>query len=243
MLIRPIASQSLLMLIAVLVTACAGSATESASVSTHEHPAVTVDALFAVLRNELPAEAARNIESGEPAEAFAKAMRALLDISDRNSDWHSAVAEVQDLASWLFIDLSDMEAVVTRVTDGDTITVRFGDGTTATVRYADMDTPAVGEACASEATALNRAMVDGRTVTLKLPFDPENRLDRYGRLVRHVWVYYPPANGDVWVNHYLVYEGLAVSWGEALHPGGELRPMARAELDAMLANAGCLWRP
>lgn len=228
------------MLIAVLVTACAGSTTESASVSAHEHPAVTVDALFAVLRDELPAEAIQNIESGKPAEAFAKAMRALLDISDRNSNWHSAVAEVQDLARWLFLDLSDMEAVVTRVIDGDTITVRFADGTTAAVRYADMDTPEVGEACASEATALNRAMVDGKTVTLKLPFDPENRIDRYGRLVRKVWVYYPPAKREMYVNSYLVREGFALYSGEVTDP--DRSSILSAEISAMLAGAGCLWR-
>jgi endonuclease YncB( thermonuclease family) len=226
-----------------LLVACTSTTGESAGrVAPESDPAVTVDNLLVALLEELPADAARNMKRGEPTEAFAKGMSALLNIAQRNNDWNRAVAEVQSLASWLAIDLSEIDALVTQVIDGDTIIVMFADRTTATVRYADMDTPEVGNECASEATAFNRAMVDGKTVTLKLPFDSENRIDRYGRLVRHVWVYYSPANGEAWVNLHLVRQGLARHWGEAFHANGMLRPTASAEVSAMSAGHGCLWR-
>ncbi len=233
-----------------LVIACASPTGEPAPVSPPENPgdpAVTVDALLAVLLEELPADAARNMGRGEPTEAFAKGMRRLIDIAERNEDWTRAVTEVGWLADSLAVDLTIVEALVTRVIDGDTIDVVFADGTTATVRNAYIDAPEVGERCSGEATALNRAMVEGKIVTLKLPFDPENRVDRYGRLVRHVWVNYPPAHargwvGDMWVNWYLVLEGFAQEWGEAFYPQGGPGTMAANEIDARVAGRGCVWR-
>lgn len=94
---------------------------------------------------------------------------------------------------------------VVRVVDGDTIHVRLGDRVEK-VRYIGVNTPEVhGRAGgpqpgAVEATALNRALVEGRRVRLEL--DVRER-DRYGRLLAYVWV------GDVLVNAELVRRGYA----------------------------------
>lgn len=77
---------------------------------------------------------------------------------------------------------------VVRVVDGDTIVVSL-DGESTKVRYIGVDTPesvkpGVPVQCfAKRATALNRSLVEGRTVTLR--FDRE-RYDRYGRVLAYV---------------------------------------------------------
>lgn len=81
-------------------------------------------------------------------------------------------------------------AVVTRVVDGDTIHVDIG-GVDYTVRYIGMDTPetvAPGrpvEWMGPEASAANKALVAGRVVTLERDV---SETDRYGRLLRDVWL-------------------------------------------------------
>ena len=81
-------------------------------------------------------------------------------------------------------------AKVTRVVDGDTIIVVFG-GSTSRVRYIGMDTPesvkpdTPVEPMAKEAAAANRALVDGRQVVLERDVSDT---DRFGRLLRDVWV-------------------------------------------------------
>ncbi len=82
------------------------------------------------------------------------------------------------------------KAKVTRVVDGDTIIVAFG-GSTSRVRYIGMDTPesvkpdTPVQPMAEEAAAANRALVDGRQVLLERDVSDT---DRYGRLLRDVWV-------------------------------------------------------
>jgi micrococcal nuclease len=96
-------------------------------------------------------------------------------------------------------------ADVVRIVDGDTIYVRFG-GRTEKVRYIGMDTPELHhprrgeEAGGREAAAVNKALVDGKTVRLEL--DVRER-DRYGRLLAYVYV------GEVMVNAELVRLGFA----------------------------------
>lgn len=91
-------------------------------------------------------------------------------------------------------------AVVVRVADGDTITVEF-EGRRERVRYVGVDAPEVANAdrgsaaeCgADEATAANRALVEG--VELILERDTSDR-DRFGRLLRHAWI----VDDDGWVH-------------------------------------------
>lgn len=81
---------------------------------------------------------------------------------------------------------------VVHVTDGDTIVVELG-GTTERVRYIGLDAPEIAhpedgtaaECWGDEAQAANAARVDDREVALER--DVSDR-DRFGRLLRHVWV-------------------------------------------------------
>jgi micrococcal nuclease len=82
------------------------------------------------------------------------------------------------------------EARVVRVVDGDTIVVDRGRGDER-LRYIGMDTPetvkpgSAVEWMGAEASATNRALVEGRTVVLEKDV---SETDRYGRLLRHVWL-------------------------------------------------------
>lgn len=91
---------------------------------------------------------------------------------------------------------------VVKVIDGDTIDVDI-DGQVFRVRYIGINTPETGETCGSEATAANRAFVDGHQVTL---IKDVSETDRYDRLLRYVYV------GDTFVNAQLVRDG----WAEAV---------------------------
>lgn len=90
-------------------------------------------------------------------------------------------------------------AVVTAITDGDTVTVEV-DGSEYTVRYIGMDTPERGDPFYTEATQANRNLVLGKEVWLEKDV---NETDRFGRLLRYVYV------GDVLINEELVRTGYA----------------------------------
>jgi len=83
-----------------------------------------------------------------------------------------------------------LDALVTRIVDGDTIVVTLGTASEK-VRYIGVDTPELHhprrrrEPGAREAAAVNRDLVLGRHVRLEL--DVRTR-DRYGRLLAYVWV-------------------------------------------------------
>ena len=96
--------------------------------------------------------------------------------------------------------------LVTHVVDGDTIQVKI-DGQEYRLRYIGINTPETkppAEYFGPEATAKNRALVDGKTVTLAKDV---SETDKYGRLLRYVIV------GDVengaFVNYELVRQGYA----------------------------------
>lgn len=118
--------------------------------------------------------------------------------------------------------------VVTNVVDGDTIDVEI-DGVEYRVRYVGINTPERDEVCYSDATAANAALVDGQTV--RLVADTSDT-DRYGRLLRYVYV------GDVFVNRRLVAEGYA----EAVlyEPDDQYySDFRRFEVDAARNGEGC----
>lgn len=93
---------------------------------------------------------------------------------------------------------------VTKVVDGDTITLETGE----TVRYIGIDTPETVHpkkevmCYGKEASEMNKQLVEGKIVELEK--DVSNT-DRYGRLLRYVWI------GDVLLNEYLTREGYAIS--------------------------------
>ena len=105
-------------------------------------------------------------------------------------------------AGYLLIDryvppaIGPDESLVVRVIDGDT--VELADG--SRVRYLCIDTPERGELFYDEASERNRELVDGKGVRLELGVED---IDRYGRLLRYVYV------DDIFVNAELVSGGYA----------------------------------
>jgi len=99
-------------------------------------------------------------------------------------------------------------ATVTRIVDGDTVEVQI-EGQTFKLRYIGIDTPetvAPGqpiECFGKEASARNSELVLGKTVGLEKDV---SETDRYGRLVRYVWL-----DGRM-IDALLVEEGYATAY-------------------------------
>ena len=97
------------------------------------------------------------------------------------------------------------KATVTRVIDGDTVEVKMS-GDIYSVRYIGIDTPERNQTGYQEASNVNSELVTGRTVVLEKDV---SEVDRYGRLLRYVWV-----DGHM-VNAILVATGFA---HDAIYP-------------------------
>lgn len=120
---------------------------------------------------------------------------------------------------------------VSSVTDGDTITVVRGP-TEERLRLIGMNANETGECMADEATRALEALVLGREISLVV--DQSDR-DRYGRLLRYVWV------DGVFVNAALVESGLA--FAREYPPDIAMADaLATAEAAARNAELG-LWAP
>jgi len=95
--------------------------------------------------------------------------------------------------------------LVTEVIDGDTIKIEGGQ----TIRYIGIDTPETVhpskpvECFGKEASNKNKELVEGKRVKLEKDV---SETDKYGRLLRYVWV------GDIFVNDYLVRQGYAYAY-------------------------------
>ena len=102
----------------------------------------------------------------------------------------------------LVADGNEETVFVAKVVDGDTIVLQDG----RTLRYIGIDTPETVDPRKSvqcfgeEAAAKNRQLVEGKDVRLEKDV---SEVDRYGRLLRYVYV------GDLFVNDVLVREGYA----------------------------------
>jgi len=90
--------------------------------------------------------------------------------------------------------------LVVGVIDGDTIDVQIN-GVTYRVRYIGIDTPERGACYYAEAKAQNETLVLGQRVRLERDV---SETDRYGRLLRYVWI------GEYFVNAALVADGYAM---------------------------------
>lgn len=130
-----------------------------------------------------------------------------------------------------------VEATVIRVVDGDTIEVELG-GQIYKVRYIGIDTPETVDpeqpvqCFGREAAERNRQLVAGRTVGLEKDV---SETDRYGRLLRYVWV-----DGRM-VNAALVEEGYAMA---STYPPDVKYASLFASLQAEAREAGRgLWGP
>jgi endonuclease YncB( thermonuclease family) len=120
-------------------------------------------------------------------------------------------------------------ARVVTIIDGDTIEVEI-DGVTYRLRYIGMDTPEQGMPFFAEATQANADLVAGRDVRLEKDV---SETDRYGRLLRYVYV------GDTMVNADLVRQGFAQV--ATYPPDVKYQEQFRAlQQDAQAAGAG-LW--
>jgi len=126
-------------------------------------------------------------------------------------------------------------ARVVRIVDGDTIDVAIA-GETYRVRYIGIDAPesvrpdSPVEWMGPEASEANRRLVEGKTVRLERDV---SETDRFGRLLRYVWV------GDVMINAELVRLGYANAG--AYPPDVKYQEvLRRAEREARDAGRG-LW--
>ena len=127
---------------------------------------------------------------------------------------------------------ASVEAEVTYVYDGDTIEVRIA-GQAYRVRYIGIDAPESvyeHDPYGPEATAKNRELVAGKRVRLEKDV---SEIDRYGRLLRYVYV------GDVMVNAELVRLGYAQA--SSFPPDIRYQALfARLQQEARAAGRG-LW--
>jgi endonuclease YncB( thermonuclease family) len=133
--------------------------------------------------------------------------------------------------------VSEIQATVTEVIDGDTIKVSIA-GAIYDVRYIGVDTPELNDkrpqfsALAQEAARLNRQLVEGENVRLEKDI---SETDHYGRLLRYVYV------DDTFVNGELVSYGLA--WAKAYEPDTKYQGYFE-ELEAEARKAGLgIWAP
>ncbi len=118
------------------------------------------------------------------------------------------------------------ETAVTKVVDGDTIVIEGGQR----VRLLNMDTRERGENCYSEAKKRLEELVLLKNVTLET--DRENK-DRYGRLLRHVYVEGISANLE------MVREGLAVAY--IIEPNTRHAEEFREAEELARQEGGCVW--
>jgi len=119
-------------------------------------------------------------------------------------------------------------AHVVRVVDGDTIKVSLN-GREWSVRYIGMNTPEKNQVCGDAATQANAALVADQEVVM---VKDVSETDRYGRLLRYVYV------NDVFVNAELVRQGYAEA---ATYPPdvAHVEEFQALVATARSANLGC----
>jgi micrococcal nuclease len=135
------------------------------------------------------------------------------------------------------------EGRVMRITDGDTIWVRFN-GRDWRVRYIGIDAPEMGdvvpEPWAREATDANARLVLDRVVYLERDV---SETDRFGRLLRYVWLHAPAEEGGDprWVLANLELVRFGYARAASFPPDVAYQELLRAaEAEARDAGAG-LW--
>lgn len=134
-----------------------------------------------------------------------------IDVNGQTGYMHSSLLSIQSNITTNPSDVPNPAGetgMVVRVIDGDTIEVSIN-GVVYDIRYLQVNTPERYEVCSQEATNINVSLVSGQMVTLVSDVE---LVDRYGRLLRHVYV-----NG-VHVNAELVRNG----WAEAVRYGDNI---------------------
>ncbi|MFH1826995.1 MAG: thermonuclease family protein [bacterium] len=102
---------------------------------------------------------------------------------------------------------SENNIYVSRVIDGDTIELSTGQK----LRYIGVDTPELNfnknpECFAKESTEFNKKLVENKKVELEKDISDK---DKYGRLLRNVYVQNESSSSAIFVNEYLVQQGFA----------------------------------
>lgn len=126
--------------------------------------------------------------------------------------------------------------VVSKVVDGDTIILDSG----KTVRYIGIDAPEIsrGKECfAQESTRENSNLVFGKSVRLEKDV---SETDKYGRLLRYVYVLDDESKKEVFVNEYLVRMGFALA--STYPPDVRYRDLFRQAESEARENTRGLWR-
>lgn len=119
--------------------------------------------------------------------------------------FEEVAAETNALAE---IDTRVLEkATVVRVIDGDTVELETGER----VRYIGVDTPETKhpskpvQCFGREASKRNKELVEGKEVLLEKDVSDT---DRYGRLLRYIYIPNPDASDEaIFVNEYLIEQG------------------------------------
>ena len=118
------------------------------------------------------------------------------------------VSQISPTPTIIIATSSSQLVKVDRVIDGDTIKIETGQS----VRYIGIDTPELHDprkpvqCFAKEAYEKNKQLVEGKTVRLEKDV---SQTDKYGRLLRYIFLSQTATSEALFVNKYLVTEGYA----------------------------------
>ena len=122
-----------------------------------------------------------------------------------------------------------VEALVTRVVDGDTLDAQVN-GMRTPVGYLGVTVPDLNQPCGQEALARNRELAAAGVLLLPDPL--------YSADDHHRTLYYAYTLDGTSIDETLVLEGLGHAARTDAAQGGDL---AAAEADASASGRGCLW--
>jgi micrococcal nuclease len=120
----------------------------------------------------------------------------------------TSVSRISPTPTIIIATSSSQLVKVDRVIDGDTIKIETGQS----VRYIGIDTPELHDprkpvqCFAKEAYEKNKQLVEGKTVRLEKDV---SETDKYGRLLRYIFLPQIATAEALFVNKYLVTEGFA----------------------------------
>ena len=103
---------------------------------------------------------------------------------------------------------SNNKIVVSKVIDGDTVDLNTGQR----VRYIGIDTPEINygkksECFAQEAKEFNKSLVDKKEIKIEKDISDK---DKFGRVLRYVYIEDEATSSAIFVNEYLVRKGYAI---------------------------------
>ncbi|KKS95981.1 MAG: nuclease [Candidatus Gottesmanbacteria bacterium GW2011_GWA2_43_14] len=160
--------------------------------------------IFFILANLITAKSGPEVASSSPSLTPSPSVSPTPEKIDPPAPSGSPAEMLTPEPSTTTVDDADLVRVV-NVVDGDTVKIETGE----TVRYIGIDTPesvhpAKALQCfAKEASDKNTELVEGKLVRLEKDISEK---DRYGRLLRYIWL------GEELVNEILIREGYAYSY-------------------------------